>query len=822
MKKWTAALIGAGILSLLAYPAQGKLNEPYYGTNYTVPFAHAYRALNELGVDHHKAIDRDVYHMKRLGLNAFRLHLWDVELSDAKGNLLDNEHLELLDYLIAQLEKRGIKVMLTAQTNFGNGYPERNTDPYNAFTYDYEKCNIHENKKAQDAQANYLAQLIKHKNRYTGKTYAADPDILMMEINNEPCHGGTEQEITAYINRMAKTLRDNGWNKDVLYNVSHNLDKTRAYYAADIDGTTYQWYPTGLVHGSQRHGNFLPALDNYAIPFDTIKGYDRQPRVVYEYDPGDVLDTYLYPAAARTFRKAGFDWITQFAYDPIDMARFNSEYQTHFLNLAYTPGKAVGMAIAAEATRRIPKGKDYGKFPKDTTFGDFMVSANRNLAMLNDGQLYYHTNNTEDKPKNASKLRRIAGVGSSPIVKSDGTGAYFIDKLDNDVWRLELMPDVIITSDPFKRPSLSRSIAHISTLPVALQLNLPGLSEGFAYKQVDADGKADASGIVTGTATGHGISFEPGVYLLSSKPEALSKWNAESNYSDGKLTVGEYVMPPVVETPISIINKTPQRIATGDKLTIKAGIVGTAPIDSVKVFAGDVNFWSPVNAVYDMRKSGKYEYTCEIDLGKENEKRENKPWIYDYNIVVYSGGKATTYPGPESGAPLDWDFAAGRSTGSAAEMYRVSVTPDGSPITLYDATKGYDATDYERSAISKYVGDMMADYTTISNDRKLQVKAKGDGKAHKLNIGLVTKEGFTYSAPLEITADGTGVVPAAKLTVSDTYLFPEPFPAFMERTFSPDKSDAPAFRLRDVESVTIYTDGHSEPLPVEIETIIIE
>lgn len=339
MKKITAALIGAGILSLLSYPAHGKLNEPYYGTNYTVPFAHAYRALNALGVDHHKAIDRDVYHMKRLGLNAFRLHLWDVELSDAEGNLLDNEHLELLDYLISQLEKRGIKVMLTAQTNFGNGYPERNTDSFNAFTYDYEKCSIHENKQAQDAQANYLAQLIKHKNRYTGKTYAADPDILMMEINNEPCHSGTEQEITAYINRMAKTLRDNGWKKDVLYNVSHNLDKTRAYYAADIDGTTYQWYPTGLVHGSQRHGNFLPALDNYAIPFDTIKGYDRQPRVIYEYDPGDVLDTYLYPAAARTFRKAGFDWITQFAYDPIDMARFNSEYQTHFLNLAYTPAK---------------------------------------------------------------------------------------------------------------------------------------------------------------------------------------------------------------------------------------------------------------------------------------------------------------------------------------------------------------------------------------------------------------------------------------------------------------------------------------------------
>lgn len=100
----------------------------YYGTNYTVPFAHAYRALGALGVDRKQAVDRDVYHMARLGFNGFRLHLWDVELSDAQGNLLQNDHLDLLDYLIWRLESRGIDIVLTAQTNFGNGYPEKDTD----------------------------------------------------------------------------------------------------------------------------------------------------------------------------------------------------------------------------------------------------------------------------------------------------------------------------------------------------------------------------------------------------------------------------------------------------------------------------------------------------------------------------------------------------------------------------------------------------------------------------------------------------------------------------------------------------------------------
>ena len=107
----------------------------YYGTNYTLPFAHGFRAANALGIDIRTAIDRDVYHMSRMGLNAFRMHLWDAELADSVGNLVDNEHLALLDYLIAQLEKRGIDIILTAQTNFGNGYPEKNIDT-GAFTYE--------------------------------------------------------------------------------------------------------------------------------------------------------------------------------------------------------------------------------------------------------------------------------------------------------------------------------------------------------------------------------------------------------------------------------------------------------------------------------------------------------------------------------------------------------------------------------------------------------------------------------------------------------------------------------------------------------------
>ena len=92
--------------------------------------------------------------------------------------------------------------------------------------------------------------------------------------------------------------------------------------------------------------------------------------MIYEFDPADIMYSYMYPAMVRTFRTAGFQWITQFAYDPIDLAFANTEYQTHFLNLAYTPNKAISMKIAAEAARSLKRGESYGSYPQDTIFGN--------------------------------------------------------------------------------------------------------------------------------------------------------------------------------------------------------------------------------------------------------------------------------------------------------------------------------------------------------------------------------------------------------------------------------------------------------------------
>ena len=61
-----------------------------FGVNYTVPFAHGYRSAKKLGVDPKEAIDKDVYHFARLGFDAFRVHVWDTQISDSLGNLIEN------------------------------------------------------------------------------------------------------------------------------------------------------------------------------------------------------------------------------------------------------------------------------------------------------------------------------------------------------------------------------------------------------------------------------------------------------------------------------------------------------------------------------------------------------------------------------------------------------------------------------------------------------------------------------------------------------------------------------------------------------------
>lgn len=790
----------------------------YYGTNYTAPFAHGYRALDALGVDHKKAIDRDVYHMSRMGVTGYRVHLWDAELADSVGNLVENDHLDLLDYLLSSLESRGITVILTAQTNFGNGYPEKNIDT-GAFTYDFEKCDIHSNPEAIKAQQRYISQLVKHVNPYTGRSYADDRSIIAMEINNEPCHQTDARQVKSYINTMVKAMKRSGWKKPILYNVSHNMPVVEGYYAADIDGTTYQWYPVGLVAGRERKGNFLPYVDNYHIPFNNVKGFGSKAKVVYEFDPADMLDSYMFPAVARTFAREGFQWATQFAYDPIDMARFNTEYQTHYLNLAYTPQKALGMKIAAKVMERTPDGADYGKYPADTVFGDVTVSYRRNLAELNSGREYFHTNNTSTPPSDAVMLEEIAGYGSSPVVDYQGRGAYFIDKISPEVWRLEVMPDMLYSADPFGKPSLNRTVAHAISNSHPMTLRLPNLGENYYYQAINEENPFG------GRASDGTITVVPGVYLLSADSVAIANTNPLASF--GNIVLNEFVMPPVEEIPLHVNHKATPYAPTGADLRITAEAFGEEEPDSLVVYPAEASFWRDDNRLYTMHKTAPYTYETIIPADHLKGRRD-----FSYRIAAISPNGSKTFPGDTEGLPLDWDApetAVYTTRIVTNEEPRVLISardtdidvatipdqwgrshvkpalnaPVGNDVLVITVKPGDEPVN---TILTRFVKDITATLPAETDDMTIAVKTGNVGNSGIITVAVVNTDGVTYSKEIAVKPYSLTEVRLSDMTMHPTLLCPAPYPVFLEREMMPDNYNRP-IKANEIEKIQLIVPG---------------
>lgn len=218
--------------------------------------------------------------------------------------------------------------------------------------------------------------------------YKDDPDIIAFEICNEPHHGGTAEETRRFINRMVDAIRITDCRKPVFYNASHSIHLAEAYFSSRIQGGTFQWYPSGLVAGHEMKGNFLPNVT-----------------------------AYIHPYMAKSFREAGIQFAAQFSYDPMFMAHANTKYQTHYMNLSYTPRKALSLMIAAEAFRSMPPGQKSGSYPADTLFGHFRVSYVNDLSEMVSREQFIHSNHTRSIPPHPEQLQRIAGAGSSPLVR---------------------------------------------------------------------------------------------------------------------------------------------------------------------------------------------------------------------------------------------------------------------------------------------------------------------------------------------------------------------------------------------------------------------
>lgn len=783
-----------------------------FGVNYTAPFAHAYRSAERLGLDIKALIDRDVYHFARLNLDLYRVHVWDTEISDTLGNLLDNEHLNAFDYLLAELGKRDINYILTPIAYWGNGWPETDL-PTPGFSSKYGKAGSLLDTAAIRAQERYLQQFMEHVNPYTGIAYRDDPRLLAVEISNEPHHDGTPASVTDFVRRMREAVKASETQKPVFYNISHSTHLMDAYFAAGIRGGTFQWYPTGLSYGKTIPANILPQIDRYAIPFDSIIRAAGGAKIVYEFDPAYINSGYPYPAMARSFRSAGIQLGTHFSYDPTYLASVNTEYNTHYMNLVYAPRQAIGLMIAAEVFRQVPRYADYGAYPIDTTFGAFTVSYDRDLALLNDGSRYYYSNDVADAPRAPDSLLTIAGHGNSPLVQYDGTGAYFLDRLEEGIWRLEVYPDALQVRNVYGRNSPNKTVTVLQENTRPMSLSLPSLGD-FSVRPINAGN--DWSPAVRDAV----FDVRPGVYLIGSAG-LIAERAVDSPWVGGSLKDYGGTASTIDRT---YVVHDPQPIAHVGPLTIKAEVAAPDSITRVQLLA-------PQGPPIEMERTEGFTYSATIPMERV------KLGSFRYYIKVMVNDSVRTYPPDAPGDPNDWDFYH-------RNPYQTRVVPVVQDLRLFDAHRDRDALvlsrwvdglnlspsgpgledefqirlsdlapstsdddaspEFSDYAIRHYLKPMLEglDSQWLPDDTLVIRGHSLLSEPQPIEVGLTLSDGSTYASVVDIPeALGEVAIALTDLQLVPTVLLPRPYPGFLPYLFESQRDSG--FDLSQVESLQI-------------------
>src|ERR1700734_2900737 len=198
-----------------------------YGANYCIMSGSDYRMAGLVSGDRKAMIVEDMAQFARMGWTALRLCSWgDWENSDRAGNLIVNDHVDLLDYLIARARARGIYILLTPIHTYDPAFADQMGKPSTnvGFSRYFQREEMGTNPASIAAQVNYIGQLLNHVNRYTGVAIKDEPAILFIEMINEPVHHPENVAgSVAYIDALVGAVRRTGCKKLTFFNVSQTF-----------------------------------------------------------------------------------------------------------------------------------------------------------------------------------------------------------------------------------------------------------------------------------------------------------------------------------------------------------------------------------------------------------------------------------------------------------------------------------------------------------------------------------------------------------------------------------------------------------------------
>ena len=347
-------------------------------------------------------VARDIHHIKLMGAQIIRVGLYEREISGADGGLVENEHLELADWVIDQCRKQGLYCYLTLMKYWWS--PDSLPDTW---VSRYAKEQLLYEPDALKLERRYVQAVLLHRNRFSGRSYARDNTIAVIEILNEPWYTSFEQlkepekvprwqrgphwreniralrkrfetwcagqepsrerfscfrrEITGtYIRTMVRTIRSVGARQPLVYNLfAVDMEGLRdirdilpAVGASSIDAISLYHYIPGLNNAENDTVNTLPQCRPVSLP----ACLDSKARLVYEFDAtGTRQLCAIYPAQARRFRQMGVQIACQFQYDAELTAAWNRDWYPHYLNRYYTPAKAASFSMACRVFGCMPR-----------------------------------------------------------------------------------------------------------------------------------------------------------------------------------------------------------------------------------------------------------------------------------------------------------------------------------------------------------------------------------------------------------------------------------------------------------------------------------
>lgn len=420
--------------------------------------------------------------LELLGVEIIRLTLSAGDFADAEANLVENDWLRSLDFIMKEAQRRGIYIYLALHDHDSEGAIE------DSFVRRFKGEEILFVEAAQQLIKRYFKQLLNRSNPYDGnRRYKDNPALLILEPLHHPACP-TREDVRLHCPSVEQLYQ--GWLKQSQYEdteknfkefrqththdfikqmihffqkekvkmamswdlgemAGKEADTTEAFQAFWDSGNrlySFSFYPgremlqeRGGRTGYLGENNYLPffkecMLEGHFLGWQLEERFRRHhARIVSGFEAVANHNPAAYPAMAHLFRSLGVQVATQWSYRPSGYARyFSGPYN---FNLKTTPRKAAGFMVAGKIFKRVPRFAPYHTTETDgdiKDYGFYSFSRAASAYAGNDMLIYAGKTQAVDVPV-ADKLRYIAGSGSSPIVQYEGEGLVRIEYFGKDL-----------------------------------------------------------------------------------------------------------------------------------------------------------------------------------------------------------------------------------------------------------------------------------------------------------------------------------------------------------------------------------------------------